>query len=75
MANNNQLLPPDYSDPYQPPTPPERVKCLHCEKEYISDEMKWDGVHGFWSCKYFPKCDGAGYGVDIFDVDFEQKNS
>lgn len=63
-------------DGMHPPTIPEMVHCIHCDEEYDSWRIEWrvleypDGTtHGFWCCP-IPGCDGKGFGVDIYPVDF-----
>lgn len=62
------------SDSFHPPEPSRRVKCQHCGKQFQSSEMFWGTkaevrTYGpIWWCPT-PKCDGAGYGFDIFDAE------
>jgi hypothetical protein len=58
------LLPPDHGDPFGPPAEPQLVRCLHCENQYLSTAIRWDGELGLWSCPT-PGCSGAGVGFDI----------
>ena len=53
-------------DPFKPPRTPRLVRCLHCDKTYMSSLMEWKG--GLWCCGT-PGCDGKGYHFDIFDAD------
>lgn len=53
----------DDGDPFGPPEKPIDVVCIHCEREYRSDEMRQD-EEGLWCCK-FEDCDGRGFGWDI----------
>jgi len=69
MKSRKKLAPADYSDPFRPPKPPRPVRCLHCDEEYPSSLMRWDGQRELWVCKNSPSCDGAGYGIDIHDAD------
>ena len=66
-SNRNPPAPADYEDPFRPPRPPRNVRCLHCYEEYPSSLMRWDGLSELWVCKNAPRCDGAGYGLDIHD--------
>jgi hypothetical protein len=53
-----------------PPKKPILVRCEHCGKEYMSDKMKYEprGLeYSLWWCAT-KRCDGAGFGVDIFPV-------
>lgn len=63
-------------DGMHPPTIPEMVQCIHCGEEYDSWRIEWrvfedeDGSsHGMWCCP-MPGCDGKGFGIDIYPVDF-----
>jgi hypothetical protein len=61
---------PDYYDPFAPdPRSTEPVGCLHCGQIYPENEVKWETKgDGLWVCKYWPECQGAGVGFDIFRV-------
>ncbi|HKQ49055.1 MAG TPA: hypothetical protein VJZ71_13375 [Phycisphaerae bacterium] len=62
------------SDPFHPPKVPVRVQCIHCDPEYVSDQIEWvvmetaEGPQGFWCCP-MPGCDGKSFGFDIFPTD------
>ena len=56
---------PDYANLGAPPEEVRPVRCLHCEDEYQSSEIKWDAVVQSWVCKNWPNCGGIGYGRDI----------
>lgn len=55
-------------DPFGPPLERCKVVCIHCERHFMSSEMVYETRKGFtgWFCPS-PKCDGAGYGMDIWD--------
>jgi len=58
---------PDFEDPFAPNIESnDLVHCLHCNAEYPEKEIKW--ANGFWCCKNYPSCNGAGKGWDIFPV-------
>ena len=58
----------DHDDPFAPPAEPVEVKCMHCERVYTSDRMRFDEL---WLCA-FGDCDGRGFGFDILPTDKEQ---
>jgi hypothetical protein len=62
---------PDFNDPFGPPEIPCQVRCLHCDKSYSSADMRRDGKSELWVCPNYKECGGAGYGMDIHDVDDE----
>jgi len=57
---------------------PQTVHCLHCNKSYSEDEMVFAKENPedipLWMCKYYPKCDCGGIGVDIFREKFWANN-
>lgn len=61
------------SDCFGPPKKPVAVMCIHCGKEYASDQMIWGRKKGvgarwaMWWCAT-PECYGAGFGVDVKEV-------
>ena len=64
-------------DQMAPPTEPCQCYCLHCHREFNSDEIWFqkvvgdpDGFEGFWRCPT-PNCDGAGFTFDIHPTDPE----
>ena len=62
-------------DGMHPPTVPQLVECIHCGEEFDSWRMEWrvdDDGHGFWRCPT-AGCDGAGFGIDIYPVDFDDE--
>ena len=62
-------------DGMHPPTQPQLVVCIHCGEEYDSWRIEWrvdDAGHGLWCCPE-PGCDGAGFGVDIYPVDYDSE--
>lgn len=68
-----QILKNPYSDSFAPPKNKKiKVKCIHCDDEYLSNKMvfekrPWSNSY-FWYCKN-KECDGAGYKFDIFPVE------
>src|SRR5258706_300934 len=48
--------------------PEQWLWCLHCERFFQGRDARRDCVGGIQGCA-FPECDGAGYGVDIYDWD------
>jgi hypothetical protein len=62
--------PDDADDPFRPPEEPVPVRCLQCNREYMSSLLEWrddpeaDPLPGFWCCPH-PDCDGKGYGLDV----------
>jgi len=70
MCNDKKAVAePDFNDPFGPPDEVVRVRCLHCNEEYDSNEITWNGQSELWVCKNYEKCGGAGYGMDIFDAE------
>ncbi|NOY40701.1 MAG: hypothetical protein GXP26_02525 [Planctomycetes bacterium] len=67
-SSQNSFVDADYEDPFRPPTGSRPIKCEHCGETYESKEMFWDSEYEIWVCRNWPKCSGAGYGVDIHDV-------
>jgi len=67
-SKQDSFLNADYEDPFQPPAGSRPVKCEYCGEIYESKEMFWDSECEIWVCRNWPKCNGAGYGVDIYDV-------
>jgi hypothetical protein len=65
LTIKDNLPPAALDDPFGPPPDNIRVRCLHCDLEFDSDQMVWDGV--LWCCPALI-CGGAGYGFDIFPV-------
>jgi hypothetical protein len=63
-----QSAPPDFNDPFQPPSSAREVHCLHCGIRYTSAFIRWDPVRTLWACPVID-CTGAGYGFDIFDYE------
>ncbi len=68
------------ADCFHPPAIPTLVGCLHCGEEYDSYLIEWrvstdanGKPHGFWCCP-MPKCDGRGFGCDIFPCDPEYRD-
>ena len=57
-------------DPLRPPKKAVRVKCLHCGREYSSDEIDW--FHGMWCCPH-ASCRGVGFLFDIHPVGGEEE--
>lgn len=60
-------------DGMHPPTIPQLVQCIHCGEEYDSWRIEWrvdDDGNGVWHCP-MPGCDGAGFGIDIWPVDYD----
>ena len=73
---------PDRDDPNRPvkdgmhpPSQPQLVHCLHCGEEYDSWRIEWvvdaKSGHGFWCCP-IDGCSGAGFGMDIWPVDYDE---
>jgi hypothetical protein len=65
----NQL--PDFDDPFAPPEIPCEVRCLHCDRSYSSAKMRWNSKDELWVCPNYAECGGAGYGMDIHDINAE----
>jgi hypothetical protein len=57
----------DPSNPPSPPAVPVLVRCVTCLEFYMSNEMR--NVDGIWVCKFWPKCEGDGYKLNILDPD------
>jgi hypothetical protein len=62
-------------DPMAPPREPCECWCMHCQRNFMSNEMWFqkvigakDGFEGFWMCPT-PNCSGAGFTFDIFPTD------
>ena len=62
-------------DPMAPPREPCECWCMHCQRNFMSNEMWFQrvigdkhGFEGFWMCPT-PNCDGAGFTFDIFPTD------
>lgn len=45
--------------------PDQWLWCLHCERFFQAKDLQPDGINGE-GCAWFPECDGAGLGVDIY---------
>lgn len=69
MSKANQKVlaeKPDFDDPFSPdPDSKSMVYCIHCDKSYSENEIKWSPQRRLWVCKFYPNCDGAGLGWDI----------
>ena len=73
---------PQWIDPQEdgmhPPSIPQLVECVECGEEYDSWRIEWrvtrdaaGRVHGWWVCPV-PGCGGAGFGFDIWPVDYDE---
>jgi hypothetical protein len=57
-----------WQDMFHPPRNATQVHCIKCNRDYMSNEMKWEkSEYGeyFWFCKY-DDCPGRGFGFHIF---------
>jgi len=52
-------------DPMAPPIEAVAVRCMHCGREYSSDEIVW--FYGMWCCPH-GTCRGTGFLFDIVPV-------
>ena len=57
-------------DPMAPPAKAVTVKCLHCGREYSSEEIVW--FHGMWCCPH-ESCRGTGFLFDLFPMGKEEE--
>jgi len=61
-------------DSFAPPEKPTQSRCIHCDEEFTTDKMIWGtkvgvrAVGPVWWCPT-PRCDGAGFGFDVFQVE------
>ena len=68
------------SDPMQDPFRPDLnsdklVWCIHCSHIYKEKEVKLVKEENMWYCKHYPKCNGAGVGIDIWRLEEQAKQN
>jgi len=68
FKRNRNSVGPGHNDPYGPPQIVCEVFCIHCGKRYYSDQIKWDPVAKLWVCRDWPRCGGAGFGINIIEI-------
>lgn len=52
-------------DQYAPPKKPVLCRCTVCRQFFMSNEMFLQD--GKWMCRFAPKCDGHGFGLNVFE--------
>ncbi len=65
LTGNGSLLKELGSPPLKPM---DWLWCLHCERFFQAKDLRPDDIGGSEGCSFLD-CDGAGYGIDIFDWD------